>query len=272
MNRYVTRLIPLLIAAVAAQANPAAPGLPTASPVVDPEPFFRQLEAIGLSTGPLRVVADHTRIVVDTARSRAERGHHTKPHRILLPESFREGPRPRLRPDLSTHQIEALVHEFSHAKDDLDGAGRDEATAIFIGRTIAEVHAWTNWVIDYNLTRLDDYLRDPKHAADLGATIFLPDPKLGRAETAAAEFVFGRDHSGQPNPVLYQSRLRMKPPKDAAEQLERLNTLDNEWLQSVRAELLRVRAEWAAARQRAEAPEAEGRKAPSFGGLEGPLD
>jgi hypothetical protein len=272
MYRYVTRLIPLLIAAVAAQATPADPGLPTASPVVDPEPFFRQLEAIGLSTGPLRVVADRTRIVIDTARSRAERGHHTKPHRILLPGTFGEDLRPRLRPDLSTHQVEALVHEFSHAKDDLDGVGRDEATAMFIGRAIAEVHAWTQWVIDYNLTRLDDYLRDPRHAADLGATIFLPDPKLGRAETAVADFVFGRDHLDRPDPVLFQNRLRMKPPKDAAEQLERLNTLQNEWLRSVRAELLRVRAEWAAARQRAEAPEAEGRKAPGFEGLEGPLD
>lgn len=237
----------------------AVPTLRADSRTIDLEPFFRQLEVLGLSTGELRVVAAQTRI----ARSSDPRGApeaRLAGGTLSLPASYLTPDGSALAPELTSHQIRDLIREFSYARDALDGVPPDHDAARFLGRAIAEVHAWTHWVVRYNLTELDVTVGSPAQVGAMGGTLVLPDPKAGRAETAASEHVFGLDEEGTPRPELYHDRFRMKPPADAAEQLRRLNSMQDTWMDGVRRRLRSARERWASRR--------EGRSlTPSFFGL-----
>ncbi|MBI4676044.1 MAG: hypothetical protein HY748_00495 [Elusimicrobia bacterium] len=43
--------------------------------------------------------------------------------------------------------------------------------------------------------------------------------------------------------LMYQNILGLKPPKDVPDLLGRLNTLDNDWIRGVRAEVAKARLE-----------------------------
>jgi hypothetical protein len=145
------------------------------------------------------------------------------------------------------------------------GMKADEVSAYFFGGAIAEVFSTADDIVFYNTKLAGAKASTMEEALKLGGKLLLPtDPNNGPFGLGKNK-IFGRisvyetaqfkDNKFTPSSFIhwqerqfikddiYRNFMGLNPPRDTAELLQRLNTIDNAWIREVRAKVAKARLE-----------------------------
>lgn len=287
-----------------------------AAPKADPEPFFQRLESIGLQTATVRKLAAKVTIIYREPNDTKEAEYGYIRKRLYIPTELKEERSNRMKFDMSTTNINTLIHELQHAYDflmvDKDApAGSDEKLAYearnsiwadlmlnpqegflgiaryprtksfeiagyYMGDVIGDIFQTVDTLVVFNEKMAKAYIKKKGDAERYGDRFILPPEeltsgffqnlratKLSAANMSAAAYFDGKVVKWPENRYwvkqqLYDHSLGLHPPRGLVELIEQLNTLDNEWVQGVRARIktARLKAEKELPVERPEAPPA----------------
>ena len=90
-----------------------------AGDAADPTEFYRRLESIGLSTEYLRRLVGKIELFFEESSDVAEASYGYLTDNVYIPPTLREEGSARIRFDLEANHISTLIHELTHADNDV---------------------------------------------------------------------------------------------------------------------------------------------------------